>query len=278
MDNAIESLRRDERLGGVFATLNMDLFRELRIEIASRHRLAQYYLHAGEILRRYQEEHRGDIPRYRLIIGNLKRGQVRTQHGNPATDVPTNESEVLFWHDPTGDQEAPPNPGIWLCGQGNFIYLNQRSPHAMPILFPTIFGTGEPWFRTGLPTSTNRQQQPQRPQCRQDGTDSDPDSEHGEDADDPYQEEIIDDELVEDPNAAARRRAKRGEWISAREFLLYPLWRRPYVNERGEIIGNSFLESQNCFLDMGALTQQFINVAGAQVKAWQAEGYKRHQE
>jgi hypothetical protein len=83
---------------------------------------------------------------------------------------------------------------------------------------------------------------------------------------------------MEEEAEQVQQRPRRGEFISLREFLIFMLWVRPYTDHAGNTHGTSFVTAPHFALSMGKLAQQFVNVAGAQVRARQAEAQARHQE
>jgi hypothetical protein len=61
--------------------------------------------------------------------------------------------QILIWHDATGDSAAPDYRGTWLRNRGNFVEMGRWDPFALAAAFPTIFGTAEHWFVSGMLTA-----------------------------------------------------------------------------------------------------------------------------
>ena len=281
---ATQSIGENPRFRDTFDELKPDILRAINEELRTRNPLARVYSAAGEILREYQAAHEGELPRYRIIFMKRRRGDLLDEHGNPirnAVDIPmAGGQQVLIWHDATGDSTAPVFQGVWLCHNGNFVELGKWDPLALPAAFPLIFGTGEPWFQSGMPTAVGAQRNSHRSTRRsspQDGEEDDLASTVVEDANDADDETIVDDRLLDEP-VGGQNRPARGTFISSREFFLFAMWRRPYKDSHGNTHGSSFVDTPHFVFDTGRLAQQLIMVAGAQIKARQNEGLIRHQE
>jgi hypothetical protein len=270
--SAIASMQNDPRYRNVFEDLRRDILSAINAELRRDNPMAQAYSTMGEQLRAYMADHNNELPRYRMIfMPQQRRGTQVDEDGNPvrnATDIPmAGGQQILLWHATNGDSVAPKFTGTWLCHNGNFVELGKWDPLALAASFPIIFGNAEPWWHSGMRTATGLQ--PQQ-------TGDEAATVNGEE--DALQETIVDDDLLEEEAEQVQRRARRGEFISLREFLIFMLWVRPYHDHVGNPHGESFSTTPHFAFSTGKIAQQFVNVAGAQVKTRQAEAHARHQE